>query len=44
MPGKKLCKKHYDAVMKGIKAMQGMSPSEKHGWRSDNRLIFKQKK
>lgn len=44
MPGKKLCKKHYDAAIKGVKAMQGMSPSEKHGWRSDNRLIFKQKK
>lgn len=44
MPGKKLCKKHYDAAIKGVKAMQGMSPSEKHGWRSDNRLIFRQKK
>ena len=44
MPGKKLCKKHYDAAIKGVKVMQGMSPSEKHGWRSDNRLIFKQKK
>ena len=48
VPGKKVCAKHYDAMVRRIQAVHRLNQEKKtnakHVWRGDNRVAFQKKK
>lgn len=44
VPGKKLCARHYAIAAANARKAHAQRPNGNHGWRRNNRLIFKKKK